>query len=166
MWCANCGGDLERREDVVEALFKGERISVACERNVCAHCGESVFSADEADAYYEALDAEYRRRHGLLSPSQIRLIRETLDLSQKEFEQILGVSSPTVSRWETGAVIQPKMADNFLRSIDAHYCVARDLFERSEVRVETPRVVTSCPAWSVCVSNSSLASTPKEAIKQ
>ena len=41
--------------------------------------------------------------------------REKLGLTQKQFANLLGVGEATVSRWETGAQIQQRALDRFLR---------------------------------------------------
>jgi putative zinc finger/helix-turn-helix YgiT family protein len=51
----------------------------------------------------------------LLSPEEIRRSREKLGLTQKQFAALLGVGEATVSRWETGAQIQQRAMDRFLR---------------------------------------------------
>ena len=51
----------------------------------------------------------------LLTPEEIRQGREKLGLTQKQFANLLGVGEATVSRWETGAQIQQRALDRFLR---------------------------------------------------
>ena len=46
---------------------------------------------------------------------EIRQGREQLGLTQKQFANLLGVGEATVSRWETGAQIQQRALDRFLR---------------------------------------------------
>jgi transcriptional regulator with XRE-family HTH domain len=56
-----------------------------------------------------------RREARLLTPDEIRDGREKLGLTQKQFANLLGVGEATVSRWETGAQIQQRAMDRFLR---------------------------------------------------
>ena len=114
---------------------------------VCDECGETEFSARDLREADIAIDAEYRRVNGLLAPAQIRTIRKNLGLGQKAFEAMLGVSSPTASRWETGAAVQSKMADNLIRLIGDHTCAAQDLMERAEIGKNTPMTAPSCSNW-------------------
>jgi DNA-binding transcriptional regulator YiaG len=44
------------------------------------------------------------------SSERIRAIREELTLSQEAFAECLGVARNSVSRWETGDLIPPKLA--------------------------------------------------------
>jgi putative zinc finger/helix-turn-helix YgiT family protein len=50
-----------------------------------------------------------------LALEEIRQGREKLALTQKQFANLLGVGEATVSRWETGAQIQQRAMDRFLR---------------------------------------------------
>jgi putative zinc finger/helix-turn-helix YgiT family protein len=78
----------------------------------CRACGELVFSNSVDDQIVQALRAEAR----LLTPQQIREGREALGLQSKEMAERLGVAKETLSRWETGMMIQSRAMDNFLRA--------------------------------------------------
>ena len=80
----------------------------------CEACGEQIIG-HELD---QALDAESRRRQGLLSPSEIKAIRERVGLSQAQIAGLMGVGSKTYTRWETGKSIQNKSNDNLIRLIN------------------------------------------------
>jgi putative zinc finger/helix-turn-helix YgiT family protein len=77
----------------------------------CTNC-QSISIDDEAD---QQISAAFRREARLLTPEEIRLGREKLGLTQKQFANLLGVGEATVSRWETGAQIQQRAMDRFLR---------------------------------------------------
>lgn len=120
MICAECGGELESSFAPIEDTFKGTRVVVENVGHlVCGMCGEAFFMGEQADEYAAALDSGYRRANGLLSPDEIKGIRKRLGMSQEEFQALLGVGKTTVSRWESGRVIQPKAEDNLMRLVDA-----------------------------------------------
>jgi len=77
----------------------------------CANC-QAISIDDEAD---QQISAAFRRAARLLAREDIREGRERLGLTQKEFANLLGVGESTVSRWETGAQIQQRALDRFLR---------------------------------------------------
>ena len=77
----------------------------------CRHCGE-VYLDEDAD---ERLSEGLRAAAGLLSPAEIRKGREGLGLTQKQLANQLRISEFTLSRWETGAQIQQRSMDAFLR---------------------------------------------------
>jgi putative zinc finger/helix-turn-helix YgiT family protein len=78
----------------------------------CANCG-TVALDEEAN---RQITAAFRAQAGLLSPEQIRRQREFLGLTQEALAELLGVAVATLSRWETGAQVQPRALDRFLRS--------------------------------------------------
>lgn len=102
----------------------------------CEHC-KSIVLDDDANA---ALSAALRREAGLLSPEEIRANRERLGMSQKQLAQYLRISESTLSRWSTGAQIQQRAMDAFLRVF----------FLSAEARLilAGPMGATSCPADS------------------
>jgi DNA-binding transcriptional regulator YiaG len=62
-----------------------------------------------------------RLQAGLFSPNEIVAKRSNLGLSQKDFAHLLGVATATVSRWETGAQIQQRVMNDFMRAFfDLH----------------------------------------------
>jgi putative zinc finger/helix-turn-helix YgiT family protein len=77
----------------------------------CQNC-KAISLDDEAD---QQISAAFRRTARLLAPAEIRQGREKLGLTQKEFANLLGVGEATISRWETGAQIQQRALDRFLR---------------------------------------------------
>jgi putative zinc finger/helix-turn-helix YgiT family protein len=78
----------------------------------CRACGELVFSGQVDEQITAALRAQLR----LLTPAQIREGRTTLGLMQRELAERLGVAEATISRWETGTLIQSRAMDNLLRA--------------------------------------------------
>ena len=77
----------------------------------CRACGEVVFSNSADDQIVQALRAHLN----LLTPQQIRERRKALGLKAKELAERLGVAKETLSRWETGMMIQSRAMDNLLR---------------------------------------------------
>ncbi len=77
----------------------------------CQNCRELVLD-DSAD---EILTEALRNEAGLLAPSEIRRERESLGCTQQQLADYLRISMYTLSRWETGAQIQQRAMDAFLR---------------------------------------------------
>ena len=77
----------------------------------CGNC-KAISIDDEAD---QQISAAFRREARLLTPEEIRQGREKLELTQKQFASLLRVGEATVSRWETGAQIQQRAMDRFIR---------------------------------------------------
>ncbi|MCI0682095.1 MAG: helix-turn-helix domain-containing protein [Gemmataceae bacterium] len=78
----------------------------------CRACGALVFQNDSHQQIARAL----RRQLGLLQPEEIREgRRQANDITQEQLAQAIDAAVATVSRWETGAVIQSRRADKAMR---------------------------------------------------
>ncbi|MGH7173998.1 MAG: type II TA system antitoxin MqsA family protein [Gemmataceae bacterium] len=86
----------------------------------CRQCGEQFFTVGTDDRITAALRAQV----GLLTPQEIQERRSRFKMSQQQLAEQLGVAKETISRWESGAVIQQRAMDNLLRLF----------FESEEVR--------------------------------
>jgi putative zinc finger/helix-turn-helix YgiT family protein len=86
----------------------------------CRNCGAQIFTVGDDDRIVAALRAQV----GLLAPEEMLKHRTRLGLTQQELADQLGVAKETISRWETGGMIQSRAMDNLLRLF----------FESDEVR--------------------------------
>lgn len=91
----------------------------------CEKCG-LIQLPEPADAL---LQAELRKKVGLMPPELIRGTREKLKLTQKQLADELQVAESTLSRWESGMQIQQRAMDQYLRLVfflklkgDFEYC--------------------------------------------
>lgn len=66
-------------------------------------------------------DEAVYRAHDLLSPWQIREIRERWGLSRSAFAELTGWGKATIKRWETGAIAQNRANDRYLRLLDTAF---------------------------------------------
>lgn len=82
----------------------------------CAACGQQILP----DELSKAIDVERYRRLGLLTPAEIKQVRENTGLSAVDMAQLLGVGDKTYTRWETGRSLQNKSNDTLIRLIDQH----------------------------------------------
>ena len=98
---------------------------------VCDDCGEESLPSELSDR----IEAEQYRIQGLLTPPEIRAIRERTGLSQVEMARLLSVGDKTFARWEAGLSIQNRSMDNLIRVASAH----PDLFAEFEARREPDR---------------------------
>jgi putative zinc finger/helix-turn-helix YgiT family protein len=77
----------------------------------CRKCGEQVFTVGTDDRIVAALRAQV----GLLFPQEMQKRRGQFGMTQQELADQLGVAKETISRWETGGMIQSRAMDNLLR---------------------------------------------------
>lgn len=147
MFCPECGCDMVLSKEPITIDYRNENIAIeGIEHYACPECGEYAVSAEASKLLAEKARHLHAERHGLLPPSEIAAIRKRLGLTQTEFQELLGVTGVTVSRWENGKSQQTKTADKLMRMADAHACCARDLMQLAEVG-PSGRVIDD----SVCV---------------
>ena len=105
---------------------------------VTLHARIPVHCCNSCD--FEFLGREGRRikheavcRHlVLLTPAEIRRIREKHGMSRTAFAELTGFGEATLNRWERGAVIQNRANDRYLRLLDSS-----DILQR--LQVQEPR---------------------------
>jgi putative zinc finger/helix-turn-helix YgiT family protein len=114
--CAECGGAVVSSNDPLSFEVRGESVLVGgIEHGACEQCAEVYLSLDAAEQLQIAALGKAKAARGLLSPSEIRELRQSLSLSQAAFEDLLGVGAKTVVRWEKGTVFQSATADRLMR---------------------------------------------------
>jgi len=118
IYCPMCETERTFRAEARREEYdvRGEKIALDVPRRICQKCGEAEIDEAFGDPTLK-LYAEYRRRHGLLTPDQIRTIREKYALSQAALAALLGTSPATLARYEGGS-IQDKAYDQLLRACE------------------------------------------------
>lgn len=131
--CPLCGHEpLEarrRRERFWHGVGK-ERVEVEAQDvpvEVCTNpeCGETFSGPDAAAVRHEAIC----RTLGLLSPVQIRQLRQRFGKNRGEFARLTGIGVATLSRWEHGRLLPTRALDRYLRVLDENPA-ARSTLER------------------------------------
>lgn len=117
-FCEECGKEVETKIAVKAEIYDvcGEPIDVEARVLVCAECGEELFSEELDNDTLTSAYNEYRRRHKLLYPEEIKKIREQYGLSQRSFAKLLNWNVKTVRRYENGS-IQDKVHNNLLLAL-------------------------------------------------
>ena len=105
-YCDACGKEVETRIITRQETFKvcGEDITIDAQILVCAECGEELFCEELDSATLFNAYNEYRRKHKLLLPDEIKKIREQYGLSQRSFAKLLNWGDKTICRYENGSV--------------------------------------------------------------
>ncbi len=112
-YCVVCGDEHVRQDNKqVEFDVRGETMQIDLPVQVCEACG-AMEQADVDPA--ELAFAQYRRRNGLLTPEEIKSVRERYKLSQKSLAALLGMSEATINRYEGGG-LQDEAHDQAIRS--------------------------------------------------
>jgi len=127
-YCVVCGqdGPLRHEQKATEFDVRGETLHFQVPVTVCPSCGttEVEDGLDPAEMAF----TEYRKRKELLTPQQIREMRERYRLSQRSFAALLGMSESTINRYEGGG-LQNEAHDQAIRACE-NPVVMRDLLAR------------------------------------
>ncbi|HUQ01019.1 MAG TPA: type II TA system antitoxin MqsA family protein [Kofleriaceae bacterium] len=116
--CVSCKTTMkETRGALRRALYGGSNAVPSVPHLKCPKCGEVVLRRRDARMLEQGAISTYRPRHGLLSATDIRAIREDLDLTQADLSHLLRLGANTISRWETGRHVQNGAMDILLRLI-------------------------------------------------
>lgn len=104
--CPNCEKETElelvrRLEDV---NVRGEAIKVEVTYYKCENCGEEFEDPHSDEDPLDKAYREYRRRHGMMQPEEVRDFRKRFGLTQNEMSRLLGWGGATLSRYENGAL--------------------------------------------------------------
>jgi len=116
-YCLNCDYEkaLELKREPVIITVRGEAIETTEEFYQCPACGEKFTSSLGHDALDEAY-REYRSRHNLVQPEEIRHWREHYGLTLTELSHLLEWEEATLNRFEQGA-LQEVSEDKWLKFI-------------------------------------------------
>lgn len=114
-YCEECGKEVETEIITQKEAYDvcGETIEVDAQVLVCVECGEEFYSEELDNATLVRAYNEYRRKHKLLLPEEIKKIREQYGLSQRSFAKLLNWGDKTICRYENGS-IQDKAHNSLL----------------------------------------------------
>lgn len=114
-YCEECKAAVETKIIEKKETYNvcGEDIEIVARVLICAECGEEFYCEELDNQTLTQAYQEYRKRHKLLSPDEIREIREQYGLSQRGFAKLLNWGDKTLHRYENGA-IQDKAHNSLL----------------------------------------------------
>lgn len=134
LFCETCGKVVAMSRELRNHMYhiKGEDINVEEEVFVCPVCGEESISFENAEKNEEEAYRIYRERKCLLSPNEIKHIRQKYGLSQGLFARILGLGEKTITRYENGYLPDPAQNNLiFLMNDIETFCILWD-FRRKD----------------------------------
>ena len=111
--------------------------------HTCSRCAVS-YTGDEAEiARHEAVCHHL----GVLTPAEIRSLRERYDMSRAAFARLTGLGEATLARWERGEVIQNIANDRYLRLL-----LDPGVVRRLSSLADGADVITPSPSAETCVA--------------
>lgn len=113
--CANCGSTNVTTSIEDDAFPYGAgadevTLHATVPVRTCGDCGFSYTDEIGEDARHEAVC----RHLGVMTPAEVRNVRERLGMSRAEFARLTGLGEASLARWESGALIQNAANDNLL----------------------------------------------------
>ena len=110
----------EHRVDLVkvveQSIFKEVDVEFTAVYEYCSNADAFLETEGMIRGNDLALKDEYRKKVGLLTSEEIKMIRETYGISQKDFSEILDWGLATITRYENHQV-QDRAHDDVLRTV-------------------------------------------------
>lgn len=92
---------------------KGIDIEVQAHVCTCSVCHTEIWDAELDDENLTQAYQKYREIKGLLTPEEIKSIRQHYGLSQTAFAKVLGLGEKTIARYENGS-LQDEAQNNLI----------------------------------------------------
>lgn len=117
-FCDECNKEQEFIYENVNRNYtvKGEIINVDLVISKCSICGEEIWDDDLMKINQNKIFSEYRKKKGIISPNEIKDIRDKYSISQKDLSILLGFGEKTLSRYENGS-LPDETHNNILKMI-------------------------------------------------
>lgn len=113
-----CGGRYAQHVEEVTIRLSGMGAEVARDFFRCEKCGHEQRTIEQRDAAEKAAIEQIRAKHALLTPREIRQLREELGLTSAQLADVCyGTPRGIVAGWEKGRYLQNREADALLRSL-------------------------------------------------
>ncbi|MGA2556578.1 MAG: type II TA system antitoxin MqsA family protein [Verrucomicrobiota bacterium] len=116
MICLKCESEdfVLKPDAVVEQEFRGETFKVTSPVMECKQCGWRALAEEQMDELGRRTADAYREKHNLLTSEEIKALRLSLKMSQRQFAGFLRVGEASVKRWEHWKVQDPS-SDELIR---------------------------------------------------
>ncbi len=113
--CPSCGGETTSRSEVDSFTYGASSDQVQLTASVIVYaCKVCTFEFTGPDAELSRHEAVCRHL-GLLTPTEIRGIREQFEMSRAQFAAATKLGEATIARWERGTSLQNPAYDVYLR---------------------------------------------------
>ena len=138
--CPNCEEESEILvlKRACQDVIKGETIESEEEFCRCAKCNDEYQTAEQINKNLIMACDTYRKKHNLLTSSQIKAIRNKFGVSQTEFAFMLGLGEKTIARYETKQ-IQEESNDRLMKLFEDDYNFVLYCLKKAKDKFETQR---------------------------
>lgn len=120
--CPNCERqtELELNHTTEDVEVRGESIPIEVQYYKCLDCGEEFEDPDSHDDPLDKAYREYRKRHSMMQPEEIKALRKRYGLTQNAMSRLLGWGGATLSRYENGALQDDAHEKTFRLVMEPH----------------------------------------------
>lgn len=114
VFCEQCDTKVNYYYDMEEVTMEVKDLEITLNVQVpkCIKCKSEVFAVKEDSTSQDLFFDEYKRTKGLVSKSDIELIRKNLKISQRDLSRLLGLGEITITRYELGSI--PSKANSMM----------------------------------------------------
>ena len=140
------GGNATKKFKIETFSFRGESYNVKRYYFQCDETGKTFSNAEVDDKVMEDLYNQYRERHGIPSPSQLKTLREKYGLSAHTMSKIAGIGINQYGLYENGEmptiIVGQKLStlfekESLIKSIDGARAKLGKDFEKTREKVES-----------------------------
>lgn len=134
-YCEHCLKKVGCHVKEIEETFpvKGQDIKLLSSVAVCENCDNPVFDEELDSMNLEKAYEIYRKENNILSPVDIKAVRNMYGLSQKSFSRLLGFGEITIHRYEAGGI--PDEAHNLALTMIKDYSNMEKLLQKYAGRI-------------------------------
>ena len=125
------GKPLVRDVRPMELAYKGQSVTIQMPGWYCADSGESIHTGEDMAVSDAALKSLKIKVEKLLTPDEIKRIRQKLGLTQREAGEVIGGGPNAFQKYESGEVLLSKGMSNFLRLLEKHPEDVQELKEQA-----------------------------------
>ena len=136
------GGKVKEVYENERQDFRGESFVVRSHYFVCLDTGEKFTHSKYPDTALDDLYAQYRNRHGIPFPDEIKAIRERYGMSYRQITAVLGFGENQYSQYEKGQV--PSESNGKMIAAIKEKQVMLDMLERSKEEFDTEEYEKLC----------------------
>ena len=129
---------VELRKRLIQSLVKNEPVEYEQVYYYCPIEDEEFVPSKIMDENLLRARDEYRKRKALLSSNDIKELRKSYDLTQKEFSNLLGWGDVTIQRYET-KLIQDETYDNLMKMVSENPSFALELLDKHQEMFQKDR---------------------------
>ena len=138
------GGMVKEISTTEEATFRKEKFRVHVRYYICEDTGEQFTTTEQDTLQFNDLYAQYRIRHGIPFPDEIKAIRTRYGLNYSQISRILGFGANQYAKYESGEVPSESNGKMIAAIKDKGVLLSllkccKDSFQRSEYE----RILTS-----------------------